>query len=500
MSLPYIYVTEISIDKSSVTMSVGNVYKLNAIVNPRDATNKKVLWTSNDNSIVTIDEDGLITAHKEGNTVVVALSQDGKKTAVSYINVKEKWITLSQNSISFGEAGGSSEFYLSASEDWSLISAPQWLTITPQNGVGQIEDSTTITISIPQIDPDLLHRSGSIIYKLTNWVYADTLQISQYNYTYGDGQYEIIQTSTVGNGIDLIFMGDGYTIEDTKQGKYKKTLIEAIEHFFNIEPYRTYRNYFDVYIVYAFSSESGISDHITTKNTRFSAKYDSSNSTRMSVNHKTVFEYAQKAPLSSNLKETSISIITNSSRYAGTNWSYSDGRSISIVPYTDLPYPNDFRGVVQHEIGGHGFGKLADEYVYYNFYIPLGEIPDLKKWQNWGFFLNVDVTNNLQTILWSHIISDSHFTYVGAYEGGYTYKSGVWRSEFNSVMDENISYFNAVSRELIVKQIKRLAGEQYSFEEFKGKDVRETEQLIRPDSTKYDAALKLPPPILIEVE
>lgn len=48
---------------------------------------------------------------------------------------------------------------------------------------------------------------------------------------------------------------------------------------------------------------------------------------------------------------------------------------------------------------------------------------------------------------------------------------GVFRSEPNSCMNNNIPYFSAISREAIVKRIKEYAGESYSFEEFKTLDV-----------------------------
>ncbi|HBT85425.1 MAG TPA: hypothetical protein DEB12_05900, partial [Porphyromonadaceae bacterium] len=58
---------------------------------------------------------------------------------------------------------------------------------------------------------------------------------------------------------------------------------------------------------------------------------------------------------------------------------------------------------------------------------------------------------------------------------------------------------NATGRELIVKKIKLLAGETYSFEEFKRNDIREAQALTRSAQTTLDRSLRLLPPILIEV-
>ena len=47
---------------------------------------------------------------------------------------------------------------------------------------------------------------------------------------------------------------------------------------------------------------------------------------------------------------------------------------------------------------------------------------------------------------------------------------GVFRSEATSCMNNNIAYYNAISRESMVKRIMKYAGEPYSYEAFKAKD------------------------------
>ena len=59
---------------------------------------------------------------------------------------------------------------------------------------------------------------------------------------------------------------------------------------------------------------------------------------------------------------------------------------------------------------------------------------------------------------------------VDVYEGAYKHTRGVFRSEPTSCMNNNIPYYNAISREAIVKRIKAYAGEEYSFEDFKAND------------------------------
>lgn len=496
----FINVTDVSTNITSVVMVEGETIVLNAMVLPSNASNKNLNWSSSNENIVTVDNSGLVNSINVGEAFITITSEDGNKSVIIKVKVIESWISLSQNVVESSLSGGSYEIKVSASSDWSIESAPQWATASPTIGEATGADSATVIISVSQFDGTSSNRSGEIIFNLNKRNRSDTLTINQYNYQMGDGDYVKVQSSTVGNGIDLVFLGDGYTIEDVSSGLFNDNLYEAIGHFFNIEPYRTYKDYFDVYIVYAFSEESGISDHKTTKNTKFSAKYDSPVTTKMDIDHSVVFEYAQKVPLSADLAETQITVITNSSRYAGTNWSYSDGMSISVVPVSTRNYPNDFRGLVQHEAGGHGFGKLADEYTETNTTIPESIKEELIKWQGWGFFKNVDLTDSPDDILWQHFIKDPAYSYVGVYEGGYTYAKGVWRSEPISLMTNNIPYINAQGRELIVRKIKELAGEPFSFEEFKRRDIIETQALTRSTVDTSDDNLKLLPPILIEVD
>jgi hypothetical protein len=59
---------------------------------------------------------------------------------------------------------------------------------------------------------------------------------------------------------------------------------------------------------------------------------------------------------------------------------------------------------------------------------------------------------------------------VDVYEGAFFHTRGVFRSEPTSCMHNNIPYYNAISREAMVKRIMKYAGEEYSFEDFKAND------------------------------
>ncbi|MDR2561972.1 MAG: Ig-like domain-containing protein [Holophagales bacterium] len=65
----------------------GKTGKLVALIEPPDATNKHVRWSSSDTSVATVNADGLVTGIKDGYVVITVITTDGNKTATEEINV-----------------------------------------------------------------------------------------------------------------------------------------------------------------------------------------------------------------------------------------------------------------------------------------------------------------------------------------------------------------------------------------------------------------------------
>ncbi|MDD3990304.1 MAG: BACON domain-containing carbohydrate-binding protein [Bacteroidales bacterium] len=404
-------------------------------------------------------------------------------------------LTLNRNTLVSGGSSNTQIVNISPSSGWSVESKPDWVTLTPTSGTG--ESSISVTFSANNGNPE---RNGTVIFSLEGSTMRTSLYLTQYGNIYSDGEFVTLQSASSGNGVNIVFLGDGYNLTDIATGKYDNDLNQAVSHFFAVEPYTTYRNYFNVHIVYVYSTESGISDVNTTKNTALGVKYEeAAPSTRMSADDDACFGYADNAPISS-LSSTLVIVVANSSRYAGTTYIWNSGHAIAICPISNYSYPYDFRGVIQHEAGGHGFGGCADEYVKETGYITAEDRNDLAMWQGWGFFKNVSLTNNLSEVSWKHFIGLPDYTRVGAWEGAYYYPLGVWRPEQTSCMIDNIRYFNAPSREMIVKRIMSRAGLTYTLEEFLAKDVTTTEAAAPPLS-RYPAITPqrtLHPPVLLK--
>ena len=82
-----ISVTGVSLDESSITLDVGGSKTLTATVTPDNATNKKVRWTSDNETVATVSEDGVVTAVAGGTAVITATTHDGLFTATCTVTV-----------------------------------------------------------------------------------------------------------------------------------------------------------------------------------------------------------------------------------------------------------------------------------------------------------------------------------------------------------------------------------------------------------------------------
>jgi hypothetical protein len=287
-------------------------------------------------------------------------------------------------------------------------------------------------------------------------------------------------------------MGDGYDAKDISEGKYLSDLEDAIEHFFNIEPYYSYKDYFNVHIVFGMSDDSGIGSVNTIKDTKFGAQYSLSG---IAPENNICFTYACKAPINNDVSTSLITLVINTPDYGGMCYMWGDGSAIACCPVSADPYPYDFRGLVQHEAGGHGFGKLGDEYIYVNAFIsscvcPYPHLVQFNEMKNCGFYKNLSSTASFYDVPWSHLIF--HPTYsniVDIYEGGFYHSRGIFRSEPNSCMNNNIPYYSAISRQAIVERIMDYAGLPFDIDAFYANDVLDaslgTKTEIYPQTVPY---------------
>lgn len=372
-----------------------------------------------------------------------------------------------------------------ANFSWSIESKPDWVTVSQESGTGKAD--ITVTVSAMERTDEMFEvnegtynypdykqykgRSGEIVFSLDEKDYTCTLEVEQYDYDYADGYVKTHHEATQGSGIDIIFIGDGYDARDIASGTFVSNADEAYTAFFDLEPYKTYKDYFNVYSVMSMSDESGIGTVNTIRDTKFGTYFTQNRI--MIPDVEPMFEWAKKADNDVDFTKALVINLVNTSTYEGICAMYGDGSAIAFCPVSRDAYPYDFRGIVQHEAGGHGFGKLGDEYIYHHAFIQTcgciccdhGNVFNAMKEKGW--YRNLSMSGDANQVPWAHLIYHSKYSdYVDMYEGGYMHSRGVYRSEATSCMNNNIPYYSAISRQAIVERIMEIAGEEFTLEKF----------------------------------
>ena len=372
-----------------------------------------------------------------------------------------------------------------AEGEWEVASKPDWCEVSPASG----NKKTKVTLTINAMAKNGSSREGKVVFRLKDEDYTHECRVSQYGYEYGEDQWLTLQKATKGKkgGINIVLLGDGYDAKSIADGSYLRTIKQEMEYFFGLEPYTTYRGYFNVYTAFPLSTESGVGTVNTIRYNRFNTTFTGGVS--LKADYDEIFAYALNAPTvtKDNLNQTLIIMVPNTTEYGGMTQMWTSGAAIAFCPLSTYSYPLDTRGVIQHEAGGHGFGKLGDEYIYHNAFIDNCHCQDgcdhgsaFNMYKRLGWYDNLSFTGKMQSVPWSHLIFDPRYSdLVDIYEGGYMHSRGVFRSEQNSCMNNNIPYYSTISRESIVKRIKRYAGETYSFEDFVKNDKREAGNVTR---------------------
>lgn len=307
-----------------------------------------------------------------------------------------------------------------------------------------------------------------------------------------DGTWGTFQVPTVNSEdqfCNIIFMGDGYTDEDYQGGdecKFIKDARNAYEAIFSIEPYKSLKDYFGVYYV---NVVSGQKIHTTGSYLNGAQNVDTHtplefeftpNDTRTNGYTQRAIHYADKVTdlTSDQICRSALCVIANANCRAGScmiycgnkNNDYCEEYSVAFLSLANegSDQLDMFKECVVHEVGGHGIGKLADEYSYSGYYAnPIPVWDELAEKQAMGVYLNVskyeDGVTTVYDTPWSSLydIDDYRVEQIGAYKGAYSVSRDFCRSTPGSIMNGTSSdefYFNAISRKRIYYRIMRLSG------------------------------------------
>lgn len=365
---------------------------------------------------------------------------------------------------------------LNADGDWRVTHQPDWVILSKTEG--SLKNEIVATFS--ELPSDLSLRQDSIVFQLEGTDVETYCMVSQYRYEYDEDQLVQLQEHSKGNGIGIYFVGDGWDAESIASGAYLELCRKDMEYFFGLPPYDRLRDYFDVYACVALSQETGVSTMNITRDTKFGTFFTAGEESccsgypaRLIPYEEGVFAYISNLTgrqtgrwlWDGDMWNSLIVLIPNTTDYTGCTYYYDDGSAISVCPPSDRTYPNDTRGIIQHEAGGHGFGKLADESIVSNKYVPNSVVDIINDYHARGWYANISTTGQPANVPWANMIFDPRFSnYVDMFEGGYGYTRGVWRSEANSCMNYAIPYYNAISRLDITQRVFSLAEEPFDLE------------------------------------
>ena len=132
---PSVHVSSVSLNMSSLELGVGNTATLVATVLPENASNKKVTWSSSDESRATVSSQGVVKGISMGNAVITVTTEDGGKTAQCNVSVTQS--TVHVQSVSLNKT----DLVLTVGNSETLVA-----TVLPENAANK---SVTWTSSNP---------------------------------------------------------------------------------------------------------------------------------------------------------------------------------------------------------------------------------------------------------------------------------------------------------------------------------------------------------------
>lgn len=272
--------------------------------------------------------------------------------------------------------------------------------------------------------------------------------------------YFMLNTHTVGTGVAIVFVGDGFDREDNRVGgPYETVCRELADKFLSNPIIRDFREWFDIYAVVAESAVSGIAEG-DFFNSSVSADFEAANA----------FTCEAVPGLAAITKRSWIFIghgMIGGFANFGVNGDCGSG------VYSTAEGVSGYW--MAHEFVGHAFASLADEYDAKSFGAGYyGGPPSLLSYQSVGMCLNLSTVKEPENSPWAAFAGREGYEEVGMYVGGWSENRGIWRPEEWSIMVGNnygnegdaALYYNAPSRWLIYKRIHDCAGVACTIDEF----------------------------------
>lgn len=253
---------------------------------------------------------------------------------------------------------------------------------------------------------------------------------------------------------NLVILGDGYTAKDMPA--FRQNVDRHLNVLWSIEPYKSYRSYFNVYRVEIPSEVSGVScdpdlsapERDTPLSMSFWSGCRSDGIKRLLVmDYTAANEYAGLVD-GVTPANRQILALANSTTYGGAGGGFataSGGNALSAL-------------ISPHELG-HSLGGLQDEYDYYQRGVPGGTYTGDEPESIHHTLLTTWQMRRQHKKWWRWLGERSEAGgRIGRYEGGLYSSRGVWRPSRNSIMKSLGYYYDQVGRERMTQAISQKVG------------------------------------------
>lgn len=389
-------------------------------------------------------------------------------------------LNLSVSEFSCLNKGISRSLIVRAEGPWEIAEKPDWIHLDSNSA----DYKAPVTVNVDQMPFGQGLREGRVVFRLKNSGYTNYLTVRQYDYDEAEDKEIVLQkASSDGMPVNVFIVGEGYGAESIIDGSYMERAKQCMEDLFSIEPYKTYRDMFSVSTAIALSPDNGAQDVITSKETKFSMFFPDIDCPMVSDITADLKNYVKQVSAGindTNIGKALIIILANYESSTGSAYQCNDDCCMAFLGNSRETEPYDNRTLVLKIAGGYAFGGLANEAVSHYDAIKTCSCPACSGWDNYrsmkahGHYENITVSNRSEDAPWApFIFHPKYSSLVDMYEGGYNHLRGVWRSESQSILSNNIQYFNTISRYAIYKRIMKRAGLVPSLEEFINKDIIE---------------------------
>ena len=248
---------------------------------------------------------------------------------------------------------------------------------------------------------------------------------------------------------NLVVMGDGYT--EAEQAKFRADVDRHLNVMWSIEPFKSYRNYVNVYRIDIVSGESGVScdpgldapRRTTPLSMGFWGRCNPGSVQRLiTMDNAAATRYADMVTGTTS-GNRQILALANSGTYGGAGGSYATASGSNSMSALISP----------HELG-HSLGGLQDEYDYYQRGVPGGAYTGGEPGSAHHTLLTEQQMREQRRKWWRWLGEPSESGgLIGRHEGGLYYTSGVWRPSEHSMMKTLGYYYDQVGREVMTQRI-----------------------------------------------